>query len=81
MAANEEKKTLKYQVGLSMRRYFKNLDGNKAKDIFEMVMKEVEKPLLEEVMIHCNWNQSEASKMLGINRGTLRTKLKVHKLI
>ena len=64
-----------------MRRYFKNLDGNKAKDVFEMVMKEVEKPLLEEVMIHCNWNQSEASKMLGINRGTLRTKLKVHKLI
>ena len=45
------------------------------------VMKEVEKPLLEEVMIHCNWNQSEASKMLGINRGTLRTKLKAHKLI
>ena len=81
MAANEEKKTLEYQVGLSMRRYIKNLDGNKAKDVFEMVMKEVEKPLLEEVMIHCNWNQSEASKMLGINRGTLRTKLKVHKLI
>ena len=46
-----------------------------------MVMKEVEKPLLEEVMIHCNWNQSEACKMLGINRGTLRTKLKFHKLI
>ena len=78
---NEEKKTLRYQVGLSMRRYFKNLDGNKPKDVFEMVMKEVEKPLLEEVMIHCNWNQSEASKMLGINRGTLRTKLKFHNLI
>ena len=41
----------------------------------------MEKPLLEEVMIHCNWNQSEACKMLGINRGTLRTKLKFHKLI
>ena len=50
-----------------MRRYFKNLDGNKPKDVFEMVMKEVEKPLLEEVMIHCNWNQSEACKMLGIS--------------
>ena len=78
---NEEKKTLKYQVGLSMRRYFKNLDGNKPKDVFEMVMKEVEKPLLEEVMIQCNWNHSEACKMLGINRGTLRTKLKFHNLI
>ena len=64
-----------------MRRYFKNLDGNKPKDVFEMVMKEVEKPLLEEVMIHCKGNQSEACKMLGINRGTLRSKLKAHKLI
>ena len=81
MSVNEEKKTLKYQVGLSMRRYFKNLDGSKAKDVYEMVMKEVEKPLLEEVMIHCKGNQSEACKMLGINRGTLRTKLKAHKLI
>ena len=81
MSTNEEKKTLKYQVGLSMRRYFKNLDGNKPKDVFEMVMKEVEKPLLEEVMIHCKGNQSEACKMLGINRGTLRSKLKAHKLI
>ena len=81
MSVNEEKKTLKYQVGLSMRRYFKNLDGSKAKDVYEMVMKEVEKPLLEEVMIHCNGNQSEACKVLGINRGTLRTKLKAHKLI
>jgi len=44
-------------------------------------MKEVEKPLLEEAMIHSNWNQSEACKMLGINRGTLRTKLKFHNLI
>ena len=81
MSVNEEKKTLKDHVGLSMRRYFKNLDGSKAKDVYEMVMKEVEKPLLEEVMIHCNGNQSEACKMLGINRGTLRTKLKAHKLI
>ena len=46
-----------------------------------MVMKEVEKPLLEEVMIYCKGNQSEACKMLGINRGTLRTKLKAYKLI
>ena len=45
-----------------MRRYFKNLDGNKAKDHQNYNI---------QVMIHCNWNQSEASKMLGINRELL----------
>ena len=46
----EDRKSLKYQVGLSLRRYFKELDGNKATNVFEMVIKEVEKPMLEEVM-------------------------------
>jgi Fis family transcriptional regulator len=46
-----------------------------------MVMTEVEGPMLEEVLKHCKGNQSEACKILGINRGTLRTKLKNHKLI
>ena len=46
-----------------------------------MVLKEVEQPLLEIVMKECNHNQSKASKVLGINRGTLRTKLKEYKLL
>ena len=72
----EDRKSLKYQVGLALRRYFKELDGNKATNVFEMVIKEVEKPMLEEVMKFCNGNKSQASKILGINRVTLRTKLK-----
>jgi|TARA_B110000444_G_scaffold255062_1_gene288697 Fis family transcriptional regulator len=81
MVSNEEKKTLKYQVGIALRRYFKELDGNKASDVYKMVLTEVEAPMLKEVMRHCNGNQSEACKVLGINRGTLRTKLKQYKLI
>ncbi len=76
----EDRKSLKYQVGLSLRRYFKELDGNKATNVFEMVIKEVEKPMLEEVMKYCNGNKSQASKILGINRVTLRTKLKQHNI-
>ena len=72
----EDRKSLKYQVGLALRRYFKELDGNKATNVFEMVIKEVEKPMLEEVMKFCNGNKSQASKILGINRVTLRSKLK-----
>ena len=81
MVSNEEKKTLRYQVGIALRRYFKELDGSKASDVYIMVMNEVERPMLEEVLKHCKGNQSEACKILGINRGTLRTKLKSHKLI
>ena len=76
----EDRKSLRYQVGLALRRYFKELDGNKATNVFEMVIKEVEKPMLEEVMKFCNGNKSQASKMLGINRVTLRTKLKQYNI-
>ena len=76
----EDRKSLKYQVGLAQRRYFKELDGNKATNVFEMVIKEVEKPMLEEVMKFCNGNKSQASKILGINRVTLRTKLKQYNI-
>ena len=76
----EDRKSLKYQVGLALRRSFKELDGNKATNVFEMVIKEVEKPMLEEVMKFCNGNKSQASKILGINRVTLRTKLKQYNI-
>ena len=75
-----DRKSLKYQVGLSLRRFFKELDGSKATNVFEMVIKEVEKPMLEEVMKFCEGNKSKASKILGINRITLRTKLKQYNL-
>ena len=78
---NGEGKRLSTQVAKSMKKYFTQLDGEKATDLYKMVIEEVEKPLLESVMNQCNGNQSSASKMLGINRGTLRTKLKEHKLL
>ena len=77
---NGEGRQLGYQVSKSMRKYFKELEGEKPTDIYNMVLKEVELPLLEIVMKECNDNQSQASKILGINRGTLRTKLKEHNL-
>ena len=64
-----------------MHKYFEQLDGENPTDIYNMVLKEVELPLLEIVMKHCGDNQSKASKILGINRGTLRTKLKEHNLL
>lgn len=64
-------------VQQAMRNYFTNLGGHQpGSDIFGMVMTEVETPLLEEMMRYTNHNQSRAAKLLGINRGTLRSKLK-----
>ena len=78
---SSDKNSLKYQVGKSIRRYLRELDGNKSSDVYPIVLKEVEAPLLFEIMKYCNGNQSEASKMLGLNRGTLRTKLKEYDLL
>ena len=78
---NGEGKKLGHQVSKSMRKYFDQLDGENTTDIYNMVLKEVELPLLEIVMEQCDNNQSKASKILGINRGTLRTKLKEHNLL
>ena len=78
---NGEGKRLSTQVAKSMKKYFHQLDGEIATDLYKMVIDEVEKPLLESVMKQCKGNQSSASKMLGINRGTLRTKLKEHELL
>ena len=78
---NGEGKQLSKQVSKSMLKFFRELDGENPTYIYNMVLKEVEQPLLEIVMKECNDNQSKASKILGINRGTLRTKLKEYKLL
>lgn len=60
--------------------YFASLNGHKPGDLYQLVMGEVEKPLFRAVLGYTNGNQSEAAEILGINRGTLRKKLKVYKL-
>tara|TARA_Y100000590_G_scaffold444785_1_gene575975 strand:+ start:140 stop:403 length:264 start_codon:yes stop_codon:yes gene_type:complete len=78
---NGEGKKLSDQVSKSMKKYFKELDGERATNIYQLVLKEVEQPLLETVMKECKGNQTLASQVLGLNRGTLRTKLKDYNLI
>jgi Fis family transcriptional regulator len=60
--------------------YFANLNGHKPGDLYQLVMGEVEKPLFRAVLVYTKGNQSEAAEILGINRGTLRKKLKAYKL-
>ena len=65
----------------SLQEYFDDLGGQKPTDIYNMIMRTVEKPVLMAVMAHAGNNQSHAAEMLGINRNTLRKKLLEHNLL
>ena len=65
----------------SLEAYFRDLDGQPAAQVYEMVIQAVERPLLEVVMREAQGNQLRASEILGINRNTLRKKLVAHGLL
>ena len=68
-------------VRTSLEGYFKDLDGTDPDGMYDMMVRVVEKPLLEVVMQHAEQNQSRAAEWLGLNRNTLRKKIVEHKLI
>jgi Fis family transcriptional regulator len=68
-------------VRTSMEDFFRDLNGTDPDNLHEMLVKAVEKPLLEVVMEQAQQNQSRAAQWLGLNRNTLRKKLLEHKLI
>ena len=61
--------------------YFACLNGDRPGDLYDLVMGEVERPLFKAVMDFTDGNQSQAAGILGINRGTLRKKLKQYGLL
>ncbi len=62
-------------VARAVRRYLTDMGNHPTEDLYRIVLAEVERPLLDEVLRHCRGNQSRASQMLGITRATLRKKL------
>jgi len=62
-------------ISLALEKYFHDLDGEKPIGIYDMVIKSVERPMLERVMKEADGNQTRAADMLGLNRNTLRKKL------
>ncbi|GIX29442.1 helix-turn-helix domain-containing protein [Pelomicrobium sp. G1] len=67
-------------VRRAIERYFKDLDGEKPCGIYDMVIRCVEKPLIETVLRHSEGNQTRAAEFLGLNRNTLRKKMKAYRL-
>ncbi len=79
--SNNEHLTLRSCVEKTLQEYFAHLDGAHVNDVYNLVLSEVEAPLFASVMQHVQGNQTRASEMLGLNRGTLRKKLKQYNLL
>ena len=91
--ANKQNKKNKHQKALinsqplrkhteeALNSYFASLNGDSPGELYDLVLGEVEQPLFKAVMDYTQGNQSQAAVILGINRGTLRKKLKIYSLL
>ena len=68
-------------IAHSLQIYFANLNGHSPAGLYELVLSEVERPLFEAVLAQTGGNLSKAAQILGLNRNTLRTRLKKYSLI
>ena len=74
------KATLRHLVADALEDYFDKLDGDDPSELYDFVISEVEKPLLESTLDYCGGNQSKTAQVLGISRATLRKKLAIYKI-
>ena len=81
LKASKTRKPLRKHTEDALKQYFKSLNGDRPGDLYDLVMGEVEEPLFRAVMDYTQGNQSQAAGILGINRGTLRKKLKTYSLL
>jgi Fis family transcriptional regulator len=69
---SEQSHPIAESVTSSINEYFKHLEGAPTNNLYELVIREVEKPLISSIMGFAQGNQSQAAKWLGISRNTLR---------
>ncbi|MDX1347226.1 MAG: helix-turn-helix domain-containing protein [Thiomicrorhabdus chilensis] len=81
MTKSTNNQSLSAQVTTTLESYFETLDKESASDVYEMVIQQVEKPLIEFVLTKTDQNQSKSAQILGINRNTLRKKMQKYDLI
>lgn len=74
------KKPLRELVRKSLKYYLLNLNGKHVNNLYELALSELEQPLLDMVMQYTRGNQTRAALMMGINRSTLRKKLKKYNM-
>lgn len=67
-------------VTSALQEYFSKLEGEPTTGLYELVLSEIEVPLLNVVMKHTKGNQCKAALYLGLSRGTLRKLLEKYQL-
>ena len=78
---NNGSKSLHKHTEDALEIYFESLNGDRPGDLYDLVIGEVERPLFKAVLDYTQGNQSQAAGILGLNRGTLRKKLRYYSLI
>jgi Fis family transcriptional regulator len=78
---NNGNKSLHKHTEDALEVYFESLNGDRPGDLYDLVIGEVERPLFKAVLDYTQGNQSQAAGILGLNRGTLRKKLRYYSLI
>ncbi|MEN9888755.1 MAG: DNA-binding protein Fis [Pseudomonadota bacterium] len=76
-----ERQSIEACIRANLEDYFRDLDGTDPTGLYDMLLKVIEKPLLDVVMQRAGQNQSRAADWLGLNRNTLRKKLLEHELL
>jgi len=76
-----ERQSIEACIRANLEDYFRDLDGTDPTGLYDMLLKVIEKPLLDMVMQRAGQNQSRAADWLGLNRNTLRKKLVEHQLL
>lgn len=77
----EVKKTINQSVSEGVDEYLRLMQDETVTGLYDMVLAEVEVPLLRTVLEHTKYNQSQTAAILGLNRGTLRTKMRKYRLL
>lgn len=72
---------VQHAVRAALDALWETLEGDQPNNLYDLVIAQIERPLLETAMLRCDQNQSRAAECLGINRSTLRKKLKQHQLL
>lgn len=67
--------TLRDAAARVVRRYLQDLNGTHCSDLYNLMLRQVERPVLEEALRHCGGNLTRTAELLGMNRATLRKKL------
>ena len=76
-----ERQSIEACIRANLEDYFRGIEGTDPTGLYDMLLKVVEKPLLDVVMQRAGQNQSRAADWLGLNRNTLRKKLLEHQLL